>query len=455
MMNCLPVAASRSIFVMFPHQRFLIAILLLGLTMLPGCGGPASEAAGGGGGRPPAQVRVAPVVQQEIRPQVVVVGNVVARRTSVVASGAEGKVDEFSVRAGQTVEEDQVLSTLNMLTTDLGIAEAEKVLAERQHEYDELLAGSREEEKKQARARMEAAAQRLQREEELARRGASNQDDLDAAREQAKVTEAQWELVEAGPRPEAIAQALARRDAQAEHLDYLRAEKDKRITRAPFAGMVVEELTERGQWLSKGDPVVTLADLLEEVHVVANVDQSELSNVQLGETVRVVVEGAAQREWEGTVIYVVPRSEWQSGSRAFPVKVSVPNQLVTGADGKQRPVLTEGMIARVTFVGPPREAVLVPKDAIIRSEAGSRVFAVIPGETPGTGKARPVTIQEGAGFDASVELLGGDLQPGTQVVVEGAERLAPFADIVIQPADEEAPSETTSPPAEEAPSETN
>jgi HlyD family secretion protein len=388
---------------------------------------------------------------------VVVVGNIIARRTSVVASGADGKVNEFLVRAGETVEEDRVLSTLNMVTTDLGIAEAEQLLAERQHEYDELLAGSREEEKKEALARMEAARQRLEREEELARRGASNQDDLDAAREQAKVTEAQWELVEAGPRPETIARARARRDAQAEQVEFLRAEKDKRITRAPFAGMVVEEMTERGQWLAKGDPVVTLADLLEEVHVVANVDQSELSNVQLGQTVQVVVDGAAQREWEGTVISVIPRSQWQSGSRAFPVKVSVPNRLVTGADGKQRPVLTEGMIARVTFVGPPRDAVLVPKDAIIRSEAGSRVYAVIPGETPGTGKARPVTIQEGAGFDAYVEILGGELEPGVQVVIEGAERLAPFADIVIQQGVEQAAAESAaaSLPAEDDPPESN
>lgn len=419
-----------------------LVLILLG-TMTAGCGGPASEAAvGGGGGRPPAQVRVDDVIQQEVRPQVVVVGNVVARRTSVVASGADGQVDQFLVREGDTVEEGQTLSVLRMVTTDLGIAEAEQILAERQHEYDELMAGSRTEELKEARARMEGAAQRLVRAEQLAERGASNQDALDDAREQAQVFEAQWELVEAGPRPEMIARARARLAAQTQQVEFLRAEKGKRTTLAPFSGMVVEELTERGQWLSKGDPVATLADLLEEVHVVANVDQSELSKVQLGHAVNVEIDGT-QQSWEGTVLSIVPRSEWQSGSRAFPVKISVPNQVIEGTDGQPIPVLTEGMIARVTFVGLARETVLVPRDSIIRSEAGSRLFAVIPGEGTAAAKARPVTIQEGASFDEFVELLEGELAPGMQVVVEGAERLQPFGEIIIQSDDE--PSEASMP----------
>ena len=89
-------------------------------------------------------------------------------------------------------------------------------------------------------------------------------------------------------------------------------------------------------------------------------------------------------------------------------------------------------MARVTFVGPVRNAVLVPKDAVIRSEAGSLVYAVIPGESSSSGKARPVPIVEGVSYNDSVELLEGELEPGMLVVVEGGERLQPFADIIIQ-----------------------
>lgn len=452
------------------HRR-PIELFCLGwvCSLTAGCGGPTSEASGPpGGGRPPAQVRVAPVVQEDVHPEVIVVGNVVARRTSVVASGANGQVDQFLVREGDVVKEGQQLSILRMVTADLGIAEAEQVLAERQHELEELEAGSRVEERAEALARMEAskvardvAGRKLKRLEGLSERGAANQDDLDDARERAEAAmklfeavEAQWNLVEAGPRKEAIAVARARRDGQQEQVDYLKAEKNKRITTAPFAGVVVEEATERGQWLSKGDPVVTVSDLLEEVHVIANVDQRALGNVQIGHSVNVVIEGAPQREWEGTVLSVVPRSEWQNGSRSFPVKVSVPNQLIEGTNGAPIPMLTEGMLARVTFVGPVRNAVLIPKDAVIRSEAGSLVYAVIPGDSSSTGKARPVPIVEGASYSQFVELLEGELEPGMQIVVEGGERLQPFADIIIQavagesggPAPSESPGEVNEPP---------
>ncbi|REJ87453.1 MAG: HlyD family efflux transporter periplasmic adaptor subunit [Planctomycetota bacterium] len=436
------------------------AFLAAACCTAAGCNGPASEASGApGGGRPPAQVRVAPVVQQDVQPEVIVVGTVVARRTSVVASGADGQVDQFLVREGDVVEEGQELSILRMVTTNLGIAEAEQVLAERQHELEELEAGSRVEERAEAIARMEAAkvardvaARKLERMENLAEKGAANQDDLDDARERAEAAvklfeaaEAQWEMVEAGPREEVIAVARARRDGQREHVEFLKAEKNKRTTVAPFAGVVVDEGTERGQWLSKGDPVATISDLLEEVHVIANVDQRELGNVQIGRKVQVVIEGAPQQEWEGTVLSIVPRSEWQSGSRAFPVKVAVPNRMVEGSGDRSIPMLTEGMLARVTFTGPKRNAVLVPKDAVIRSESGSLVYAVVPGDSSALPKARPVPIVDGPGYGPFVELLEGELQPGTQVVVEGGERLQPFAEIVIQddPEQAESPSETS------------
>ena len=98
------------------------------------------------------------------------------------------------------------------------------------------------------------------------------------------------------------------------------------------------------------------------------------------------------------------------------------------------PTLTEGMLARVKFKGPPHLATLVPKDSIVRSEAGSKLFVILADPAkPGTGKAKPVMLQEGSFFGNRVEILASELQPGMPVVVEGAERLQPFADVQILP----------------------
>lgn len=423
-------------------RRFLAGILIAWLfAPLSGC------SRGGAASGPPemgpraANVAVEFVTQEEVVPKIVVVGTVTPRKTSVVASGAEGKVDQFLVREGQIVYEGQPLSVLNMVTTDLGIAEAQQVLEERREALREMENGSRPEEIIEARARMEAAqvtksvaADRLARALRLSGMGATRQEDLDEARERSEAADrlfeaakAQYDLVVLGSREEAILQARARVEAQQNQVDYLIAEKAKRTTMAPFPGIIVKEHTEAGQWLSKGAPVVTIADITEEVHVVANVDQRNLQMVQVGTEVEVEIEATAQRFWKGRVITVVPRSEWESGSRTFPVKVAVKNQF-TAAGDLQIPQLSEGMYARVTFAGTPRIAKLVPKDAIIRSEVGSKVFAVI--EQDGL-KVRPVMLREGDAFGARVEILGEDLAVGERVVTEGAERLTPFASINI------------------------
>jgi len=392
-------------------------------------------------------IRVTEVVTEKVAPETTVVGTVIARRTSVVASGSDGKVDMFDVREGDIVEADQQLSVLNMVTTDLGIQEAEKVLQERESMLGELKQGSRVEEIQTAKARMEATeitmkitAEKYDRMRRIVKDSGGSQNDLDDARERAEAAQklylaarAQSQLVSAGPRVEQIAQAEARRDAQHDQLAFLKAEKEKRFTKAPFAGIVVHEFTQRGQWLAKGDPVVTVADILDEVHIVANVDQRDLPYVQIGATVELEVDATVQKKWEGTVITIVPRSDWESGSRTFPVKVAVKNVMKESGSHKF-PTLTEGMLARVKFQGPTHLATLVPKDSVVRSEAGSKLFVVLTDSAnPSTGKAKPVMLQEGSFFGSRVEILSSDLQPGMLVVVEGAERLQPYSNVQVLP----------------------
>jgi len=418
------------------------------LILVTGCSGGGDE-----GERPPSRatlVRVAPVLKETVRPTTSAVGTVVARRTSIVASGANGKVNRFLVQEGDVVEEGQELWVLNMLTTGLEIEEAEAILVEKEQMYQASLK-SRPEEINEAKARMEAAestsritAEQYKRFQGLARGNAIDENTLADAREKAEAAskmynaaQAQYELMHAGPRDEVREQAKASRDAQKLHVDYLMAERDKRTARAPFRGIVVEQHTEAGQWLDKGDTVVTIADLLDKVHVIANVDQRELSNVQIGAEVDVEVEGATPSRCTGVVEAIIPRSQWKSGSRTFPVKVALHNSSSL-VDGRMRPALTEGMLARITFSGPEREAVLIPKNALIRTETMTRLYAAEPGEQAGTARAKLIILQEGMSFGDRVESLGGDLQPGTNVVVEGGERLIPNAELKIQ-ADDPAP----------------
>ncbi|TWT58644.1 Efflux pump periplasmic linker BepF [Thalassoglobus neptunius] len=435
-----------------PGHVFVWLGLILSTVTLFGCGqGQSAEAEQQARARPAARVYIQEVVETSVVPRTIAVGTVVAKRTSEVASGADGKVDRLLVREGDVVEAGQELSILNMTTTNLGIEEAEKVAEIRKHEWEESK-GPRAAELRRAESMMNAAkiewdtaVKKYERLQQLYKSGAANEDDFDNAAEKARRTaelytaaESAYRLIAEGERDEKQMQLKANYEAQVKQVEYLRAEKGKRTTIAPFDGVVVEEHTEDGEWLSKGDPVVKIAEILEEVFVIAQVDQRQIRNVQLGTEVAVDVQTPVKKDWVGTVSSIIPQSDWEMGSRTFPVKVAVPNMLIE-QHGRSQPVLIEGMYARVTFQGPERTAVLVPKNAVIRSETGSRVVVAAPGEAPGSAVAKLVMIREGEQFGDQIEVLDGALTAGTTVVVEGAERLTPFQDLQI--VDRNAPEE--------------
>lgn len=150
-------------------------------------------------------------------------------------------------------------------------------------------------------------------------------------------------------------QSKARVDEQEQHVAFLKTEREKRSTKAPFTGFVVEEHTNIGQWLSKSAVVVTLAQLTE-VEVEVQIDQQYIDQI-----VRDVLSFWMCREQEaemkvaemgGVVDTVVPRSNWKSGSRSFPVIVQVKNE-IDESTSPPVPALREGMMAEATFRGEP------------------------------------------------------------------------------------------------------
>ena len=389
---------------------------------------------------PPPVIKVKAAEVRPISRKIHVVGGVRPSDTSVVASASDGIIDEYTAEEGRFVEKGTVLSVLKMETTNLGIAEAEAVLRERKAALEELEAGYRQEEKDEARSLMQAA--QAVRESTAARRGrverlfmqkAANQDDLDDAREKAEAgeqaflaAESRWKRLEAGPRPEEIAQAKARFEAQREQVDFLKAEKEKRNTKAPFDGFIAQEHAYVGMYLSKGDPVVTLINL-STVDVTVQVEQRDVAEIRVGDTVSLSEDERGTEQWPGVVHAIVPRSNWETGSRGFPVKVRVQNKLVPSGETVV-PVLKEGMMLHAMFTCRPKTALLVHKDAVVRSMAGSVVYVFDPDpKREGLGKVRAVKVVEGDSNQDWLAVTADGIEEGSLIVVEGAERLGPTA----------------------------
>eukprot|EP00913_Durusdinium_trenchii_P008874 g8340.t1 len=395
---------------------WITALLFCGTI---GCAKKDDQAGGKQGGRPPTLVRVRQVERVDVAPKVIVVGTVKAKHKSVIASGANGVVDQYKVVEGQWVDVDDVLSVLRMETSRREVAEASNVEQERKQIWEDLVA-TRPDEIAEARFKMDAASRTYEaarrheaRMKKALERNAINEDQYEDAQERHKVAEsmlkaatASYQRIKSG-QPQK--QAEFRFKAQQERVHYLLTEQAKRTTKAPFAGFVTHEHTYVGQWLSKGDPVATMA-MLDEVDIVVNVDQKDLHHVHLGgkaeveiagyeltaltvnkkdkyvgivrsenaETIRletadgtihpIATSSVTHREirpWTGSIMQIVPKSEWESGSRGFPVKVRIKNRFRTvnaepadsssstkkksGEQKKPRklPLLKEGMIATV------------------------------------------------------------------------------------------------------------
>jgi len=401
--------------------------------------------------QPPALVRVDIIRKESVAPEFRALGNVRPRHFSVIASGSDGIVDEFPVEVGEFVASGTLLSKLRMESTDLDLAEQEAVVVEREADLAEIQT-PRSEDVDEAKARQQAsdityanAERRLEELRALGKRGAANlsevkdaEDNFDAARQNQVAARAVFQKISTGARPEQKQQAAARLEAQKKHVEFLKAERAKRLTKAPFDGFVVAEHTNVGQWLAKGDSVVTLAQL-DEVEVQVQIDQQFIDQIAPGRPVTLMIQGTgnrngAAREWKGEVSSIVPRSNWEGGSRSFPVIIRIKNEIDTSTM-PPIPALREGMMAEAAFAGQSIDAVLVPKDSMVRTSRGTFIFVVNPPTEGQPPSVRQVMVEPGLSSEASIQVTGENIEPGMQVVTEGAERLRAFQSVEIMKQD--------------------
>ncbi|QDS99147.1 efflux RND transporter periplasmic adaptor subunit [Adhaeretor mobilis] len=387
--------------------------------------------------RPPAPVVVARVAQRNVTAAQGFVGTVMPSRHAIIGSAVDGRVVEFPVEEGDRVEPKQKLAQLLTETIKLELASAEAELQLRQQQLLELENGTRPEEIEQARSRMAAAdarqrfqQARVERLETAAEtRGAVTEDVLAEARavliERQELyldMKAAHALAVAGPRPEVIYQGKAQVAFQQAVVEKLSDQIKKHTIISRFAGYVVKEHTEAGQWVNRGDPVAEVA-ALDEVDVVVQVVEQSVPFIRLGTDVRVEIPALPDRVFIGKVEAVVPQADERS--RTFPVKIRVINEVTSSG-----PLVQAGMVARAALpVGKPQQALLVPKDAIVLGGPRPMVFTVADATKEGDlGKVQSVVIELGVAHGDWIQIFGA-IEPDAFVVVQGNERLIPQSQV--------------------------
>jgi len=194
----------------------------------------------------------------------------------------------------------------------------------------------------------------------------------------------------------------------AEELDKPRTERlitSRFDLKSPLAGTVVERNVTVGQMVG-ADPtqvLYTIADL-NELQVVAEVYERDLSRVSKGVAVTVTVEAYPDETFSGTIVYV--GDVLDPTTRTIKVRCNVTNR-----DLKLKPE----MFARVRLrVGSSRPVLALPKEAVI--EVGGQAYVFVQA-ADGRYVRRPVVTGTMSGD--TIQIREG-LQSGERVVVKGA-----------------------------------
>lgn len=350
------------------------SVLVMFLAAFLGCGD--EQQAAPPPAKPPAfPVRVAKVTKQEVARSATLVGTAEPRKRSVVASEIAGLVDQFPVDEGDFVKRGQLLARLGTQTLQI--------------QHDSAVASRAEWQVRHEQAKLDLVRVKTLFEKELVTR----KEHEDAIAEEL-----------------ALRQRLAQLDAEIRQVEDRLA---KSSILAPFAGWIIEERTEIGQWVEEGGPVVEMVDL-SRVRIAVPLPDRYIQHVQRGDPVSAVFDGLPGFEAEGHVFSIVAQAN--EASRTFPIKVEVPNQDLR---------IKSGMAARVTLsLGQAYPALVVPKDALVLRGGNEFIFVVQDG------RAVQKRVRPGLYTNGLVEVAG-DVQEGMRVVILGNERLLPGQQVRI------------------------
>jgi HlyD family secretion protein len=295
---------------------------------------------------------------------------------------------------------------------DIGQSQAQ--LDEAQANLQKVQAGNRSQDIAQAQARLQSAQAALRKTEDDFRRNQQlynaggislqtlNQTRADRDSAQAQVNEAQQALAlqKAGSRPEDIEQARAvmnqRQQALAllkagtrqEDIDAARAQVtsargslqniqsqiNDTIIRAPFDGVVTKKYADPGAFVTPttassdvssatSSSILSLASTNE---VVANLAETNISKISLGQKVKIKADAYPGKTFEGKVSQIAAQSVVEQNVTSFEIRVSLSDP--------QR-ILRSGMNVAADFqVGQSENVLVVPTASVVRQENATGVF---------------------------------------------------------------------------------
>jgi membrane fusion protein (multidrug efflux system) len=195
-----------------------------------------------------------------------------------------------------------------------------------------------------------------------------------------------------------------------------RLEYSKAATRAPIGGRVANMKVAPGQRIGAGGELLTLI-VLQPLLVQAQVLESEIGKVRVGNTARLTFASQSDTQYIGRVVSTNPVVDPNIRTARVTIEVDNPGgRLIPGMHARAE-------IQSVTY----QNRLLVPKGAILqRSDGREMLFVYSPNkDKPGEGTAEWRYVKTGLKTSEFTEILPGEdgsqklVEPGEIVLVDG------------------------------------
>jgi HlyD family secretion protein len=238
-------------------------------------------------------------------------------------------------------------------------------------------------------------------------------DPLELDKDKTQVAQAEYTLekaqadlaeIEAGPDPKDVEVAQAKVVAAQADLEEAKAALEAATMVAPFDGTVIDVGAEVGDSVSSSMVVVTLADL-SHLEVKALVDETDISQVEIGQEAEITFDALSGKKFSGRVLSVPLQGTLSQNIVTYEVPVSL--------EGTEGVTLKPGMTANLKItVGKKENVLLVPAMAVQYEEG---LPTVLVQDNP-TASPAATNVEVGLSDGTYIEIVRG-LNEGDLVVI--------------------------------------
>lgn len=332
--------------------------------------------------------RTAPVERGNIRVAISATGTLSAISTVTVGSQISGQVTDVLVDYNSEVKKDQVLARIDPSSYEAQIAQGNAQIANAQATL------------RQAQATLRNAELDYRRKADLGAQKLIAQSDVDLARAALDQARAQ------------VNSSQAQIQQQTASTQTTRINLNRTVIRSPVDGVVLTRTIEPGQTVAaslQAPELFTIAEDLSKMKIELAVDESDIGQVKVGQTVSFTADAFADRQFRGTVEQVRLAATTTNNVVTYPVVVTVDN-----SDGTLLPGLTVNAEIEVS----KRDNVLKISNAALRYKPANGDAATTQAQTAG-----PAAMPRGGGgmADDLVRVAAGlQLEPEQQAAFDAA-----------------------------------